>query len=78
MQKILLGIINVIFDATGQSLIIYSAFDKYLKKKEYNEAAVCQLFKYFKKVYDLFRRYVLYQILIEFRIPVKLVRLIEH
>jgi hypothetical protein len=33
-----LEIINVDFDATGQLLIIYSAFVIYLKKWEYNEA----------------------------------------
>jgi hypothetical protein len=39
MQRKLLGIISVDFDAVGQLLIIYSAFVKYLKKKwEYNEA----------------------------------------
>jgi hypothetical protein len=36
MQKNLLGIINVDFDATGQILIIYSAFVKYLRKKNGN------------------------------------------
>jgi hypothetical protein len=32
MQRKLLGIISVDFDVTGQLLIIYSAFVKYLKK----------------------------------------------
>jgi len=32
MQKKLLGIINVDFDATGQLLIVYFAFVKYLRK----------------------------------------------
>jgi len=32
MQKKLLGIINVDFDATVQLLIIYSAFARYLSK----------------------------------------------
>jgi hypothetical protein len=32
MQRKLLGIINVDFDATGQLLIIYSAFFKHLRK----------------------------------------------
>jgi hypothetical protein len=32
MQRKLFGIINVDFDATGQLLIIYFAFVKYLKK----------------------------------------------
>jgi hypothetical protein len=48
MQRKLLGLINVDSHATGQLLIIYSAFVKYLKKWEYNEA-VHQLFIDFKK-----------------------------
>jgi hypothetical protein len=77
MQTKLLGIINVDFDETGQLLIIYSAFVKYLRKKwEYNEA-VHQLFIDFKKAYDSVRREVLYNILTEFGIPMKLVRLIK-
>jgi len=32
MQRKLLAIINVDFDATGQLLIIYSAFFKHLRK----------------------------------------------
>jgi len=46
------------------------------KKWEYNEA-VHQLFIYFKKAYDSVRREVLYNILIEFDIPMKLVRIIK-
>ena len=70
-----MGIISVDFVATGQLMIIYSAFIKYLKKKwEYSEA-VHQLFIDFKKAYDSFRRKVLYNILIQFDIPTKLVRL---
>jgi len=39
MQRKLLGIISVDFYATGQLLIIYSAFVKYLRKKlKYKEA----------------------------------------
>jgi hypothetical protein len=58
-------------------MIIYSAFVKYLRKKkgEYNEA-MHQLFVDFKKAYDSLRREVLYNILIEFGIPMKLVRLL--
>ena len=64
-------------DATGRLLIIYFAFVKYLKKKwEYNEA-VHQLSIDFKKAYDSVRRDVLYNILIEFGIPKKLVGLIK-
>jgi hypothetical protein len=46
------------------------------KKWEYNEA-VHQLFIYFEKAYDSVRTKVLYNILIEFGIPMKLVRLIK-
>jgi len=46
------------------------------EKWEYNEA-VHQLFVDFKKAYDAFRRESLYNILIEFDIPMKLVALIK-
>jgi len=46
------------------------------KKWEYNEA-VHQLLIDFKKAYDSVRREVLYNILIEFGFPMKLVRLIK-
>jgi hypothetical protein len=45
------------------------------KKLEYNEA-VYQHFIDFKEAYDTVRREVLYNILIEFGIPIKLVKLI--
>jgi hypothetical protein len=45
------------------------------KKWEYNET-VHWLFTGFKKAYDTMRREVLYNILIEFGVPMKLVRLI--
>jgi len=77
MQRKLLGIIKVDFDATGQILIINSAFVKYLRKKwEYNKA-MYQLFIDFKKAYDSVTREVLCNILIDFGIPMKLVRLIK-
>ena len=63
------------FDATGQLLIIYSAFVEYLRKK-YSEP-VHHLFIDLKKAYDSVRREVLYNILTEFGIPKKLVRLIK-
>jgi len=72
--KEIIGIINVAFDATGRLLIICSAVAKYLKKWEYSEE-VHQLFIDFKKAYDSVRREVLYNILIEFGIPRKRVRL---
>jgi len=46
------------------------------KKWEYSEA-VYQLFVDFKKAFDSVRMEVLYNILIEFGIPMKLVRLIK-
>ena len=46
------------------------------KKWEYNEA-VHQLSIDFKKAYDSVRREVLYNILMEFGIPKKLIRLIK-
>ena len=46
------------------------------KKWEYNET-VHQLFIDFKKAYDSVRREVLYNILMEFGIPKKLIRLIK-
>jgi len=59
------------------TMIINAAFIKYLTKKcEYTEA-VHQLFKDLKNAYDSVRREVLYNILTEFGIPMKLVRLIK-
>jgi len=52
MQRKLLGIINVDFDATGQLLVIYSAFVKYLRKKWKCGEAVHQVFIDFKKAYN--------------------------
>jgi hypothetical protein len=46
------------------------------KKWEYNET-VHQLFIDFKKAYDSVRREVFYDILIEFGVPMKLVKLIK-
>jgi len=36
MQRKLLGIVSVVFDATGQLLITYSAFVKYVRKNRNN------------------------------------------
>ena len=78
MQRKLLGIINVDFDAACQLLIIYSAFVKYLKKKwEYSEA-VYHLFVDFKEADDSVRREI-YNIFIHFSIPMKLaIRMCLH
>jgi hypothetical protein len=61
------------FDLTNQKF----CFRQILEKKwEYNET-VHQLFVDFKKTYDSARREVLYNILINFGVPTKLVRLIK-
>jgi hypothetical protein len=75
MQRKLLGIISLHFNAACQLLAIYSALVKYLRKKWVYKESVHQLFIDFKKAYDSVRREVLYDILIEFGIPMKLVRL---
>ena len=79
MQRKLLVIISVDFDAAGQLLIIvyivHSA-NAWEKKWEYNEA-VHQLFTDFKKAYDSVRRAVLCNILTEFGIPMKQEKLIK-
>jgi hypothetical protein len=72
MQTKLSGIISVDFDMSGKLLIVYSAFVKW----EYN-GADHHLFIGFKKAYDSVRREVLYNILIESGIPMKLVGLIK-
>jgi hypothetical protein len=64
-------------DVKGQLLIIYYAVHQIFKNKwEYNEA-VYQLYTDFKKEYHSVRREVLFNILIQFGIPMKLVRLIK-
>jgi len=67
------------FDAVGQLLIRCSAFVKYLRKMRIRmcNEAVHRLFVDFKKAYDSVRREILYNILIEFGIPMKQVRLIK-
>jgi hypothetical protein len=73
----LLEIISLGFDVTDQLLIRFFTFVRYLEKKyEYNET-VHQLFIDFKEAYDSVRREVLYNILIEFGVPLKLVRLFK-
>jgi hypothetical protein len=72
----IMGIINADSDAIDQLRIMYSVFVKYLRKNGNNEA-VHQLFIDFKKAYASVRRQALYNILIEFGVPKKLVRLIK-
>jgi len=63
-----LGIIIVDFDRPGQLLIIYSAFVKYLKKRDTRKQCISS-FADFKEAYDSVRKELLYNILIEFGIP---------
>jgi hypothetical protein len=72
----ILGNISVDFDVTDQLLIRFSALVEYRKRRDYNET-VHQLIVDFTKAYDSVRREVLCNILIEFGIPMKLVRLIK-
>jgi len=73
-----LGFINVDFDATGQPTTdhLFCIHQILEKKREYNKA-MHKLFIDFMKAYDPVRREVLYNIVIEFGIPMKLVRLIK-
>jgi hypothetical protein len=72
----LLGIISVGFDVTDQLLTRFFAFVRYWKEKrrEYKEI-VHQLFIDFKKVYDSVMKELLYNILVESGVPMKLVGL---
>jgi hypothetical protein len=76
MQRKLLRILNADFDVTDQIDHVLCICQILSKKWEYSEA-VNQLFIDFKKPYDSVRMEVLYNILIEFGIPMKLVRLIK-
>jgi len=73
MQSILLEIISVDFDAIDHIFCIHQMLEE---KWQFSET-VHQLFIDFKKAYDSVRREVLYNILIEFGIPMKLVELIK-
>jgi hypothetical protein len=66
----LLGIISVGFYITGQLLITFFCNHQILEKKwEYSER-VHQLFEYLKETYGSVKREVLYNILINFRVPI--------
>jgi sorting nexin-29 len=69
----LLGMISVVSVVTDRIFYIRQILEK---KWEYN-GTVYQLFIDFKKAYDSIKREVLYNILLEFYIPKKLVRLIK-
>jgi hypothetical protein len=76
MQIKLFGMANANFDI-GQSMTYHISYiHQILEKWNYN-GTVHQLFIDFKKACDSFRREVLYTILIEFGIPMKLVALIK-
>jgi hypothetical protein len=71
------GNVSVGFDITDQLLITYFCIRQTLETKwEYNET-VHQLFVNFKKANDSVRREVLHNNLIEFRVPMEVVRLIK-
>ena len=66
------------FDEKYQLNITYSAFVKYLKKKKaIQRSSASATYINFKKVSDSVKRKVLYNILKEFGIPMKLARLIK-
>jgi hypothetical protein len=69
----LLGIIGVGFDVTDKLLIRFSAFVRYWRKKKQVHETVHQLFIDFREAYDSVKREVLYNILTEFGVPMKLV-----
>jgi hypothetical protein len=64
------------FDITDRLLNAYLHLSDTGEKSEYNET-VHQLFVDFRKAYNSVRRKVFYSNLIEFRVPMKLVRLIR-
>jgi hypothetical protein len=76
MQMKLLGTTNVAFDVTGKRFIRFSISIRLEKKWECN-GTVHQPITDFKKAYDSVRREALHNILIEFVIPRKLVRIIQ-
>ena len=69
-------ITKVDFNATGQLLIIYSVFDTYVRK-QWNKMKQGIHSINFEQDYDTVRRVVLYKILMEFCIPMKLVGLMK-
>jgi hypothetical protein len=77
MQMKLSAITNVDFNIIGQWLIGFFCICQILEKKWECNGTVHQLFICFKKAYDLVRREVLYDTLMEFRISRKLVGLIK-
>ena len=76
MQRKLLKIIRVDLRNWSTTDHIFCIREILKKKWEYNEA-VHQLFTDFKKAYDSVRRVVLHNTVIEFGIPMELLRLIK-
>jgi len=66
----LLGYISVDFDEVDKLLIRYFVFFKYWRENGSINGTVHQLFIDFEKAYDSVRREVLYNIFIEFVIPI--------
>jgi len=62
------------FDATGQLLIMYSAFVKYLIKNGNTMKQCISYLQDFKNSYDSLREEVLCHILIEFGIKIRAIR----
>jgi hypothetical protein len=73
----LLRIISDGLDVTDQLRVKFFPFVRNWRKKwGYNET-VHELFTDFKKAYDSVRRKVVYKILIQFEVPMKIIRLIK-
>jgi hypothetical protein len=70
------GIVSVDFKVTDQLLIIFSTCISYWIKKWKCSETLHKLILDFKKAHDSVRREMLYNILIEFGEPMKVVRLI--
>ena len=77
MHRKLLEIISANFDVTRQVLTIYCAFAECLRANENTEGATHHLFTDFKKVYDSAGVKTFYNIVLEFGIHMKRVRLIQ-
>jgi hypothetical protein len=77
MQMKLWGITNVDSGVKDQRMIKFAISARYWRKKWVCNVTVHQLFIKFKIAYDSVRREVLYNILIEFGIPRKIVGLIK-
>ena len=72
--NILLSTISVDSDVTGQPMITYSAFVKYLRK---SGNVMGQYISYLQKAYDSVKMEVLCNTFIEFCMPMKIARLIK-